>query len=160
MLNKVMLMGRLTRDPEIRYVQTQNGEPFATGKYTLAVDKDFKRDGEPTADFINCSVLGKRAEFAERFLTKGKLIAVCGRLQVRSWDDANGQKHWATEVIVEEHHFAESKASSEANRTFTANSADQSYQNYNSAPKKASPEKEPEGFYAIGESIDDDDLPF
>ncbi len=162
MLNKVMLLGRLTKDPEVRYFQTQAGEPLASAKYTLAVDRDFKRDGEPSADFIQCTAMGKRAEFAEKFLTKGKLIAIAGRLVVRTWDDQNGQKHWTTEVQVEEHHFAESKASSESARSNMAQSAEQSYQSYNNPKPAAKPQqaKEPDGFYAIGETIDDDDLPF
>ena len=157
MLNKVMLMGRLTKDPEVRYFQTKTGESFATARYTLAVNRDFKRDGEPEADFIYCSATGKRAEFVERYLKKGQLIAVCGRLQVRTWDDQNGQRQWSTEVQVEEHHFAESKSAFESNQR----SGQSDFGANNSYAKQQSPKSnQPDGFFAVDESLDDEDLPF
>lgn len=125
-MNKVILMGRLTKDPEVRYTQ-QN---VAVARYSLAVNKKFKHQGEPDADFINCITFGKSAEFAQKYLNKGKQIAIIGRIQVRSWENENGQKQWSTEVIAEEHYFADSKA------------------------KKT----EENGFYTVEES--DDDLPF
>lgn len=168
MLNKVILAGRLTRDPEVRYAQSGSGETFATARYTLAVNRDFKRNGEDEADFINCSVTGKRAEFAEKFLTKGKLIAVCGRLQVRTYEQ-NGQRQWITEVVVDEHHFLESKAASEAHAASSgayggASGAygggyDNAAHSQTPAPVKK-PQGEPDGFFAIDESLDDEDLPF
>jgi len=100
-------MGRLTKDPEVRY--SQANEPLAIAKYTLAVNRRFKRQGEPEADFINCSAFGKQGEFAEKFLTKGQLISVIGRIQNRSWEDNEGKKRYSTDIIVEEHYFAESK---------------------------------------------------
>ena len=106
-MNKVILMGRLTRDPEVRY--SQGATPVAVARYTLAVNRRFRREGEPEADFINCVAFGKGGEFVERFFKKGQMVSVVGRLQVRSWDDKDGTKHWSTEVITEEHYFAESK---------------------------------------------------
>lgn len=106
-MNKVILMGRLTKDPEVRY--TQGGEPKAIAKYTLAVSKRFKKAGEPDADFIGCVAFGKSGEFVEKYFRKGQMVSVIGKLQVRSWDDQNGQKRWSTEVVVEEQYFAENK---------------------------------------------------
>ena len=105
-MNKVLLMGRLTKEPEVRY--SKGPEPLAVAKYTLAVNRRFKHQGEPEADFINCVAFGKLGEFAEKYLKKGQLVSIVGRLQVRYWEDSNKQKHFLTEVVVEEHHFAES----------------------------------------------------
>ena len=107
-MNKVILMGRLTQNPEVRY--TQAAEPLAVARYTLAVNKRFKRQGEADADFINCISFGKAAEFAERYFKKGQMVSVIGRLQVRSWDDQSGQKRWTTEVVIEEQYFADRKS--------------------------------------------------
>ena len=117
-MNKVILMGRLTKDPEVRY--TQGGEPTAIARYTLAVNKRFKRAGETDADFIGCVAFGKAGEFAEKYLRKGQMIGVIGRLQVRSWGDQNGQNRWATDVVIEEQYFAESKTAPENNKTHTS----------------------------------------
>lgn len=138
-MNKVILMGRLTRDPEVRY--SQSSEPVAVARYTLAVNRRFKRKDEPEADFIPCVALGKSGEFAEKHFRKGQLVGVIGRLQVRSWEDKEGKKHWTTEVIIEEQHFAESKNSQAA------------------APKEGG-QAAADGFYPIDESVEDDDLPF
>lgn len=105
-MNKVILLGRLTADPEMRY--SQGSSPIAVARYTLAVNRRIKRDGEPDADFINCTAFGKVAEFADKYYRKGQLVSIVGRLQVRSWEK-DGQKQWSTEVVVEEQHFAESK---------------------------------------------------
>lgn len=105
-MNKAILMGRLVKDPEIRY--TQGATPIAIARYTLAVNRRYKKEGEPEADFINCIAFGKNGEFAEKWLKKGRLIAIAGRIQVRSWEE-NGTKRWSTEVVVEEHYFADSK---------------------------------------------------
>ena len=112
MVNKSILMGRLTRDPEIRYSGTNN---LAVAKYTLAVNRSFKRDGEPDADFINITSFGKAGEFAEKYFKKGQLVCVVGRIQTSSWDK-DGVRQYKTEVIAEEQHFAESKKSSENNQ--------------------------------------------
>ena len=114
-MNKSILMGRLTKDPEIRY--SQSATPIAIANYTLAVNRRFKREGEPDADFISCVAIGKNGEFAEKYLRKGLLISIVGRLQVRSWDDKEGKKRYTTEVVVEEHYFAESKKENEAKQT-------------------------------------------
>ena len=110
-MNKVVLMGRLTRDPEVRYARNDNS--LAIARYTLAVDRRFKRDGEQDADFIPCTVFGKSAEFAERYFHQGIKIVISGRIQTGSYTNQEGQKVYTTEVIVEEQEFAESKAASE-----------------------------------------------
>ena len=112
-MNKVILMGRLTRDPEMRYAQNENGT--AVARYSLAVDRRFKRDGEQDADFIGCVVFGKGAEFAEKYLQKGTKIVVTGRIETGSYTNKDGQKVYTTNVVVEEQEFAESKAASQGN---------------------------------------------
>ena len=109
-MNKVILMGRLTRDPEVRYSQGDNAN--AVARYTLAVDRRFRRDGEATADFINCVAFGRSAEFAERYLRQGTKIVATGRIQTGSYTNRDGQKVYTTDVVVEDHEFAESKAAS------------------------------------------------
>ncbi len=138
MLNKVILMGRLIRDPEVRY--TQGAEPMAIARYSLAVERRFKREGEQKADFIPCVAFGKQGEFAERYFRKGQLVSVAGRLQVRNWDDNEGKKRVTTEVVVEEQYFAESKKDDQG-----------------TVKEK---NKAPEGFSPIDEDIEDLDLPF
>lgn len=120
-MNKVILMGRLTRDPEVRYTQGDNA--MAIARYSLAVDRRFKRDGEPDADFINCVAFGKAGEFAEKYLKKGIKIAVVGRIQTGSYTNKDGQKVYTTDVVVEEQEFAESKnsGSSDNNQSAPAN---------------------------------------
>ena len=103
-MNKVILMGRLTKDPEVRY--SHGNEPVAVAMYTLAVNRRFKRQGEQDADFIGCVAFGKAGEFAEKYFKKGQLVSIVGRLQVRSWDDNEGKKRYATDVVVEEQYFA------------------------------------------------------
>ena len=110
-MNKVILMGRLTRDPEVRYSAGENA--LAIARYTLAVDRRFRRDGEATADFISCVVFGRGAEFAEKYFHQGIRIVVSGRIQTGSYTNRDGQKVYTAEVVVEEQEFAESKASSE-----------------------------------------------
>lgn len=113
-MNKVFLMGRLTRDAEVRYSQGQN--PMAIARYTLAVDRRQARggDGQPTADFINCVAFGKSAEFAEKYFRKGIKILVTGRIQTGSYTNKDGQTVYTTEVVVEDQEFAESKNASGA----------------------------------------------
>ena len=117
-MNKVILMGRLTRDPEVRYTQGDNA--MAIARYSLAVDRRFKRDGEPDADFINCVAFGKAGEFAEKYLKKGTKIAVVGRIQTGSYTNKDGQKVYTTDVVVEEQEFAESKNSSSSDNNQSA----------------------------------------
>lgn len=148
-MNKVIIMGRLTKDPEVRY--TQSGEPMAIARYTLAVNKRFKKQGEADADFIPCVAFGKNGEFAEKYLAKGRQVAVVGRIQVRNWEDNEGKKRTTTEVVVEEHYFAESKASSQAQRQAAPQAA--------GAPAKAD-NGVGDGFYPIDDNVEDEDLPF
>ena len=113
-MNKVILMGRLTRDPEVRYSQSNTGDgQMAIARYTLAVDRRFRRDGEASADFIPCVSFGRTAEFAEKYFRQGLKIAVTGRIQTGSYTNRDGQKVYTTEVVVEDQEFAESKAASD-----------------------------------------------
>ena len=113
-MNKVILMGRLTRDPEVRYSQGENAT--AVARYTLAVDRRFNRNNdEQTADFINCVAFGRSGEFAEKYLHKGTKIAVTGRIQTGSYTNKDGVKVYTTDVVVEDQEFAESKNASGAN---------------------------------------------
>lgn len=108
-MNKVILMGRLTRDPEVRY--SQGEQATAIARYTVAVDRRFRRDGDSqSADFIGCVAFGRQAEFAEKYLRKGTKIALTGRIQTGSYTNRDGQKVYTTDVVVEEQEFAESKA--------------------------------------------------
>ena len=146
-MNKVILMGRLTRDPEVRY--SQGEQATAIARYTLAVDRRFKRDGDQTADFIGCVAFGKLGEFAEKYLRKGTKVVVTGRIQTGSYTNKDGVKVYTTEVIVEEQEFAESRAESEANRGM--------YQQ--SAPSPAPSAPAGDGFMNIPDGIDEE-LPF
>ena len=112
-MNKFIGIGRLTRDPEIRYTTGEN--QTAVARYTLAVDRRFKREGEQSADFISCVAFGKQGEFAEKYLHKGMKIAVAGRLQTGSYEK-DGRKVYTTDIVVENHEFCESKVVSEQNR--------------------------------------------
>lgn len=113
-MNKVILMGRLTRDPEVRYSTGENA--MAIARYTLAVDRRFHREGEAEADFISCVAFDKRAEFAERYLQKGTKIVVSGRITTGKYTNKEGQTVYTTDVIIEECEFAESKNASERDR--------------------------------------------
>lgn len=117
-MNKTMLMGRLTRDPDIRY--SQGDKPMAVAKYSLAVPRRFKRDGEPDCDFVNCVAFGKNGEFAEKYLRKGTKISVVGRIQTGSYTNKDGVKVYTTDVVVEEHEFCESKGTGQSNSVGTA----------------------------------------
>ena len=109
-MNKVILMGRLTRDPDIRYTQPNSAqEQTCTARYSLAVNRRFNRDGEQKADFISCVAFGRQAEFAEKYLRKGTKIVLAGRIQTGSYTNRDGQKGYTTDVVVEEQEFAESK---------------------------------------------------
>ena len=154
-MNIVVLMGRLTRDPEVRYTAGEN--PLAIARYTLAVDRRFRRDGEQTADFIPCVAFGRAAEFAEKYFHQGIRITVSGRIQTGSYTNKEGNKVYTTEVIVDNQEFAESKATSDANRQSYAPSAPQ---------PAAQPQPEPsfgaapdDGFMNIPDGIDEE-LPF
>lgn len=114
-MNKVILMGRLTRDPEVRYTQSDNAS--AVARFSLAVDRRFKKDGEQTADFISCVAFGKTGEFIEKYGHKGTKFVVEGRIQTGSYTNKDGQKVYTTDVVVEQVEFAESKASADGNTT-------------------------------------------
>ena len=148
-MNKVILMGRLTRDPEVRYSQGESAS--AVARYTLAVDRRFRRDGEPTADFINCVSFGRAAEFAEKYLRQGVKIAVTGRIQTGSYTNRDGVKVYTTDVIVEEQEFAESKGTGAA-------SSENNYQ-ASPAPSPAPSANIGDGFMNIPDGIDEE-LPF
>ena len=105
-MNKVILMGRLTRDPEVRYTTNTNA---LVCSYSLAVNRRFRSEGQPDADFINIVSWGKTAEFCSKYFTKGQQVGVIGRIQTRSYDDKNGKKVYVTEVVAEEVYFADSK---------------------------------------------------
>jgi len=152
-MNKVILVGRLAKEPEIRY--TQSTEPICVSRFTLAVDRRFKKEGEQDADFILCVAFRRTAEFMERYIKKGMMVSLCGSLQVRSYEDNTGQRKWSTEVVVDELNFAESKAAFEARMAKGGGDVG----GYAMPPQQQQPE--PEGFKAITQSIDeDDDLPF
>lgn len=133
-MNKVILLGRLTKDPDVKYANAsfqrdasiaadngrvakkegnnlyaQSENMLAIAKYTLAVDRRFKKEGQPSADFINCVAFGKSAEFAEKYMTKGRLFGVIGRIQTRNYENDKKEKVYVTEVVVDEQYFADSK---------------------------------------------------
>ena len=112
-MNKVVLMGRLTRNPESRY--TNGEEPMCITRYTLAVDRRTSKEGQQSADFISCVAFGRAGEFAEKYFAKGTKITVSGRIQTGSYTNRDGQKVYTTEVVIEEQEFAESKKVSEQN---------------------------------------------
>ena len=144
-MNKVILMGRLTRDPEIRYSQGEKATEIA--RYTLAVDRRFKRDGDQTADFINCIAFGKLGEFAEKYLRQGTKITVCGRIQTGSYTNRDGVKVYTTDVVVEEQEFAESKSKQQSNTQAGPSP-------YGPAPESG------DGFMNIPDGVEDEGLPF
>ena len=146
-MNKVILMGRLTRDPDIRYSQGENA--MAIARYTLAVDRRGRRDGssDQTADFISCVSFGKIAEFAERYLRQGTKIVAEGRIQTGSYTNKEGQKVYTTDVVVENCEFAESK-----------NSASDAGNYSSSRPEPTSAAGD--GFMNIPDGVEDEGLPF
>ena len=146
-MNKVILMGRLTRDPEVRYSQGENA--MAIARYTLAVDRRFNRNNdENTADFINCVAFGRAGEFAEKYFHKGTKIAVTGRIQTGSYTNKDGVRVYTTDVVIEEQEFAESKNSS--------SSGSAGFDMDNSRPEPAAAG---DGFMNIPDGIDEE-LPF
>lgn len=138
-MNTVIMMGRLTKDPEVRYSQNQNNTAVAS--FSLAVDRKFKREGEPSADFFNCTAFNKTAEFVEKYFSKGKKILLTGSIQNDNYTNKDGQKVYATKIIVENVEFAESKNAE--------------------APTgaQAEPKADSDGFMNVPEG-DLDDLPF
>ena len=185
-MNKVILMGRLTRDPDVRYGQGEKATPFA--RYTLAVDRRFVRqdggDNQQTADFIGCVAFGRAAEFAEKYLRQGTKIVVTGRIQTGSYTNRDGQKVYTTDVVVEDQEFAESKAASQGSGNYNNGGSYQggnSYNNQNSyggqnsgagsygsqgasgyaqEQRREAPAPMPEGFMNIPDGVEDEGLPF
>lgn len=160
-MNKVILMGRLTRDPDIRYSQNEN--QISVARFTLAVDRRFKRDGDQTADFIGCVAFGKTAEFFEKYMKQGTKVCVEGRIQTGSYTRQDGQKVYTTDVVVENAEFAESKAASSGN-SYQAPQGGGNYQRpqQQSAPQyqQPAPEAAGEGFMNIADGLEDEGLPF
>ena len=159
-MNKVIFMGRLTRDPIVRYSSGEN--PQAVARYTLAVDRRFRRQNDDqTADFISCVAFGRQGEFAEKYLHQGTKIVVSGRLQTGSYTKNDGTRVYTTDVVIEEQDFAESKSVSSENAA--------SYQPPQGAPAPApaqasggsgsAPAADPDGFMNIPDGIDEE-LPF
>ena len=147
-MNKVILMGSLTRDPDVRY--SQGDSPMAIARYTLAVDRRFRRDNDQqTADFISCVAFGRNGEFAEKYLHQGTKIVAEGRIQTGSYTNKDGNKVYTTEVVVENQEFAESKASASNNEGGFQPQAQ-------SAPTAPAGD----GFMNIPDGVEDVGLPF
>lgn len=134
-MNKTLLIGRATKDPDIRY--TQNEQPMTIARFNLAVDRRFKKDGEQSADFISCVAFGKTAEFIEKYVFKGTKIAVEGRIQTGSYTNNDGNKVYTTDVVVEQVEFAGAKTDSK------------------SAAKESN-----DDFMNVADGLDDEGLPF
>ena len=140
-MNKVILMGRLTRNPDVRYSQGEKATCVA--RYTLAVNRRFRREGDQDADFINCVAFGRQGEFAEKYLKQGTKIVISGRIQTGSYTNRDGVKVYTTDVVVEEQEFAESKTTSQQNQQ---------------KPSGPAPDNS-DGFMNIPDGIDEE-LPF
>lgn len=140
-MNKAILMGRLTRDPDIRYSQGEN--PVAVARFTLAVERRMKREGEESADFIRCVAFGKTAETIEKYVFQGKKIVIEGRIQTGSYTNQDGAKVYTTDIVVESMEFAESRRSEES-----GNAA------------RPEPAVDENGFMHVPDGVEDDGLPF
>ena len=159
-MNKVILMGRLTRDPEVRY--SQGAEGTAVARYSLAVNRSYKREGEQEADFVNIVAFGKRGEFAGKYFKKGMMVAVVGELRISSFTDKDGNKRWSTDVVVMDQYFAggkkEDESADEEKRAFPQAPANP----YANSPiAQNDPFAGNQGFVPIDNEIEgEDDLPF
>lgn len=175
-MNKVILMGRLTRDPDVRYSAGSGDQQQAYARYTVAVDRRMRRDNNDpnaqTADFISCVAFGRSAQFAEQYLHKGTKVVVTGRIQTGKYVNKEGQTVYTTDVVVEDQEFAESKASADRYNQGQANTSYNSYNSYDSAPASSNSAPAPasaapapaagtgdDGFINIPEGIDQE-LPF
>ena len=146
-MNKAILMGRLTRDPEVRYSSGERS--MAIARYTLAVDRGFKRGGdssEQTADFIPCVAFDKAGEFAERYFRQGMRVLISGRIQTGSYTNKEGQKVYTTEVIIDTQEFADSKEAGDSS--------------YKSSTRSSTSSASIDGFMNIPDGVDDEGLPF
>lgn len=151
-MNKVILMGRLTRDPDVRY--TDGHDPMAISRFSLAVDRRFKKEGDSqTADFISCIAFGRTGEFVERYCKKGTKLVVEGRIQTGSYTNKDGNKVYTTDVVVESCEFAESKAAS-------GSSSDNSNYNNTYNNNQSGMSVDADGFMNIPDGVDDEGLPF
>lgn len=142
-MNKAVLMGRLTKDPDVRY--TQDAQPMCIARYTLAVDRRGKKDGQQTADFISCVAFGKAGEFTEKYLHKGMKICVAGRIQTGSYTKLDGTKVYTTDVVAEGQEFCEGRSANDVAHNYSTPAPDQS--------------SAIDGFMNIPEGIDEE-LPF
>lgn len=140
-MNRVILMGRLTRDPEVRYTNVENS--MAVARYTLAVDRGIKKQAEQSADFIQCVAFSKAAEFAEKYFRQGMRVLVSGRLQTGNYTNREGQKVYTTDVILDSQEFADSKGESAGGGS-----------------KKQEANVDEDGFMNIPDGVDDEGLPF
>ena len=147
-MNKVILMGRLTRDPKVTWTQGEQSNCIA--RFSLAVDRRFKRQGEDNADFINCVTFGKTAEFAEKYLSQGTKVVGCGRIQTGSYTNKDGQRVYTTDVVLDEVEFAESKAAGQNN---------EGNKNCNGSSRPEPTQTDSDGFMQIPDGIEDE-LPF
>ena len=148
-MNRVILMGRLTRDPDVRYSQSGDGS-MAVARYTLAVDRRRSRNSdsnEQTADFISCVAFGRQGEFAEKYLHQGTKLVIQGRIQTGSYTNKDGQRVYTTDVVVEDQEFAESKSS--------AASSEAAF-----VPSRPEPSAAGDGFMNIPDVVEDEGLPF
>ena len=145
-MNKAVLMGRLTKDPDVRY--TQDAQPMCIARYTLAVDRRGKKDGQQTADFISCVAFGKAGEFTEKYLHKGMKICVAGRIQTGSYTRQDGQKVYTTDVVVEGQEFCEGRSANDVAHNYSTPS-----------PQGSGTSAALDGFMNIPEGIDEE-LPF
>jgi single-strand binding protein len=143
-VNRVILMGRLTRDPDIRYTSGENS--MAVARYTLAIDRAIKKQGEQSADFINCVAFSKAAEFAEKYFRQGMRVLVSGRIQTGNYTNKEGQKVYTTEVIVDTQEFADSKGAGDSS--------------YKSSTRSSTSSASIDGFMNIPDGVDDEGLPF
>ena len=165
-MNKVILMGRLTRDPEVRY--SQGERQMAIARYTLAVDRRGRRDAgqDAQADFIRCVAFDRAAEFAEKYFRKGMRVLVSGRIQTGSYQNRDGQTVYTTDVVVEDQEFADSKGASTGNDGFAnqsyGNQGGQRYsgQSYQPQSRPAPSSAIADGFMNIPDGVDDEGLPF
>ena len=149
-MNKVILMGRLTRDPEVRY--SQNANSTAVGRFSIAVDRRFKREGQPDADFFNCTSFGKQAEFVEKYLKKGTKVVVSGSIQNDNYTDKDGNQRYSVQIICDEIEFAESK-NSQGGGDFQSNNG------YSGNPRPSVTADAGDGFMNSPTGLEDE-LPF
>ena len=158
-MNKVVLMGRLTRDPEVRYSQSDNS--MAIARFSLAVDRRRGRnsgDGQQTADFLNCVAFGKLGEFVEKYLHKGTKVVLSGRIQTGTYTNKDGVKVYTTDIVAEDLEFAESKSAQAGSQDYSAAPARTSAPAPSAAPS-SQPQSSVEGFMNIPDGIDEE-LPF